>query len=150
MNRILLYAALVVASVATSPVLYSQQPKTIHNMQCAMTVPADWIQRGSASAHAPEPKTSVAFVRLIVPDDAKMMREAIKNGSMANVKARIVDDNDRRLVVQMQPIGLNGKPMNRLQLMTKGNPGCQGRVDFEDPSDVSAARKIVDTTTGAN
>ena len=150
MNRILPYAALVVASIAAGPVLYAQQPKTIHNMQCAMTVPADWIQKGPASAHAPVPRASIAFVRLTVPDDAKMMTEAIKNGSMANVKARIVDDNDKRLVVQMQPMGLNGKPTNRLQLMTKGNPGCQGRVDYEDPSDASTARKIVDTTTGAN
>jgi hypothetical protein len=96
LNRILPYAALDVASVAACPMLYAQQPKTIHNMQCAMTVPADWIQKGPASAHAPGPKASIAFVRLTVPDDAKMMTEAIKNGSMANVKARIVDDNDRR------------------------------------------------------
>ena len=148
-HRLFLCAAFCSANIILSPLLHAQDTKTIHNMRCTVTIPGDWIQKGAASAHAPGDHSITAFVRLSMKDDPAMLAASVKNGSMSGVKAKIVDDNSKRIIVSSQPAGLRGKSTNRLHLITKSDPACQARVDFDDPSDAATARKILDTTTGA-
>jgi polyphosphate kinase 2 (PPK2 family) len=92
----------------------------------------------------------MAVVRSITPDDVKMTVDMIKQGQMASVNPKVVDETGKRVLIQTERKSANGKTTTHYQVMTKSNPGCQGSVDFDTPSDADAARKIVESTTGAH
>ncbi len=125
------------------------QTKTIDDKNCHVTVPANWTQLAPHSAQAPGTKTFAAVVRSITPDRYKMTLEMIKQGQMANFKPKILDENGKRLLIQTEITSPSGRTTTHYQVMTKVAPGCQGSVDFEDSSEAGMARKIVESTTGA-
>jgi len=125
------------------------QTKTIDDKNCHVTVPDNWTQLGRHSAQAPGTKTFAAVVRSVTPDHYKVMLEMIKQGQMASYKPKILDENAKRVLIQTEITSPGGKTTTHYQVMTKGEPGCQGSVDFEDQSDAETGRKIVESTTGA-
>ena len=130
--------------------LLSAQTKTLDNKSCHLTIPADWKQLGPSSAEAPGAKTFMAVVRSITPDDVKTTLDMIKQGQMDTLKPKVLDDNPKRVLIQTERRAANGKTTTHYQVMTKANPGCQGSADFESPADADAARKMVESTTGAH
>jgi hypothetical protein len=126
------------------------QTRTIDNKNCHVTVPADWKQLGPSSAQAPGAKTFMAVVRSITPDDVQMTLDMIKQGQMASLNPKVLDENGKRVLIQTERKSPNGKTTTHFQLMTKANPACQGSVDFDSPSDADGASKIVESTSGAH
>jgi hypothetical protein len=134
---------------AASSALLSAQTKTIDDKSCHLTVPANWTNLGPHSAQAPGTKTFAAVVRSITPDRYKVMLEMIKQGQMASFKPKILDENAKRILIETEITSPSGRTTTHYQVMTKVAPGCQGSVDFEDQSEASLARKIIESTTGA-
>lgn len=91
----------------------------------------------------------MAVVRSIDPEDYKITLDLIKKGQMASMNAKILDENGKRVLIQTELKSANGKSTTHYQVMTKASPACQGSADFGDPDMAAAARKIVDSTTGA-
>ena len=144
-SRILIALAL---GAACAPWL-GAQTKTIGDKGCRVTVPADWTPLGPRSAQAPGAKTFTAVVRSVDPDDYKMTLSMIKQGQVASVNPKILDENGKRVLIQTEMKSAGGRTVTHYQVMTKTSPGCQGSADFDDPALAGAARKIVESTTGA-
>ncbi|HWB86503.1 MAG TPA: hypothetical protein VG675_20340 [Bryobacteraceae bacterium] len=125
------------------------QTKTIDNQACHVTVPADWKPLGPHSAQAPGASLFTATVRPIDPDQYKMTVDMIKQGKLANLNAKVLDENAKRVLIQTEIKSAAGKVTTHYQVMTKASPGCQGSADFEDSAEAGAVRKIVESTTGA-
>lgn len=72
----------------------------------------------------------------------------VKSSQMSPLNAKILDENGKRVLIQTQ-LKSGDNTTTHYQLMTRGTPACQGIVDFDDPAMADQARKIVETTTGA-
>jgi hypothetical protein len=145
LNRIVVALVLCVAGAS----MLSAQTKTIDDGACHVSVPAGW--KSSPILHmaeAPGPGTFRVLVKTINAEHYARTMALVKSGEMSSLNAKILDENEKRVLIQTQ-LKSGDKTTTHYQLMTKGTPACQGIVDFDDPAMADQARKIVESTTGA-
>src|SRR5579862_1436490 len=93
------------------------QTKTLDDKNCHVTIPANWTAIGPHSARMPGNKTFAALVKSIDADDIKLTVDMIRQGDLSSVNAKILEDTAKRLVIQTEAKGANGKTTTHYQLM---------------------------------
>jgi hypothetical protein len=118
--------------------LASAQTKTITDTHCVITIPADWVEStGGTGAHSAD-RGFVVTIRGFVNAEIDSVVDGMKK-----MKAKVVDDNTSRVLLQMP---VTGTAKTQWIQITKTSPlACRASVTYSEESQAGAARKIAET-----